>query len=63
MSVLTNMASTMNARGLWFDLFGDYDTALSCKAFHIDVADPLLDTGSDSEGIHRLPLTHEGKCR
>ena len=34
-----------------------------CKAFHIDEADPFLDTGTDSEGIHRLSLTHEGKCR
>ena len=39
-----------------------HDT-LDCKAFHIDVADPLLDTGTDSEGINRLPLTNEGKCR
>ena len=35
----------------------------TCKAFHIDVADPLLDTGTDSKGSHRLPLNHEGKCR
>ena len=40
MSELTNMASAMTARGLRLDLLGDYDTALSCKAFHIDVADP-----------------------
>lgn len=32
----------------------------TCKAFYIDVADPFLDTGTDSEGIHRQPLTHEG---
>ncbi len=30
------MASAMTARGLRLDLLGDYDTALSCKAFHID---------------------------
>lgn len=63
MSVLTNMASTMNARGLWFDLFGDHDTALSCKAFHIDVADPYLENGSDYEGFHCLPLKIEGNVR
>lgn len=63
MSVLTNMASTKNARGLWFDLFGDYDTALSCKAFHIDVADPYLENGSDYEGFHCLPLKIEGNVR
>lgn len=40
MSELTNMASAMTARGLRLDLLGDYDTALSCKAFHMDVADP-----------------------
>ncbi|WP_290376246.1 hypothetical protein [uncultured Duncaniella sp.] len=27
------------------------------------MADPLLDTGTDSKGSHRLPLNHEGKCR
>lgn len=50
------MASTMNARGLWFDPLGDYNTALSCKAFHIDDADPFFNYGSDYENLHRLPL-------
>ena len=48
MSVLTNMASAMTARGLRLDLLGDYDTALSCKAFHIDVADPMARTAKAS---------------
>lgn len=39
-----------------------HDT-LDCKAFHIDAADPHLDTGTDSEGINRQHQTHEGKCR
>lgn len=63
MSELTNMASAMTARGLRLDLLGDYDTALSCKAFHIDVADPYLENGSDYEGFHRLPLKIEGNVR
>lgn len=59
-SVLTNMASAMKARGLWFDLLGDNDTALSCKAFHIDDARPFLNYGLDYENLHRLPLKIEG---
>lgn len=46
----------MTARGLWFDPLGDYNTALSCKAFHIDDADPFFNYGSDYENLHRLPL-------
>lgn len=54
------MASAMKARGLWFDLLGDNDTALSCKAFHIDDARPFLNYGLDYENLHRLPLKIEG---
>ena len=46
----------MEARGLRFDLLVDYDTALSCEAFHIDAADPYLEKGTDSEGFPCLPL-------
>lgn len=56
MSVLTNMARAMKARGLRLDVLGDYDTALSCMAFHRDAADPYLENGSDYEGFRCLPL-------
>ena len=62
-SVLKIMASTMAACRQWIGCALNGHDTLDYKAFHIDVADPLLDTGIDSEGIHRLPLTREGKCR
>lgn len=46
----------MKARGLRLDLLDDYDTALSCKEYHIDVADPYLENGSDYEGFRCLLL-------
>ena len=56
MSVLTNMARAMKARGLRLDLLGDYDTALSCMAFHRNAANPYLKNGSDYESFLCLPL-------
>lgn len=44
--VLTDMASAMKARGRWIGLIGDYDTASSCKAFHIDATGPFLNHGA-----------------
>lgn len=57
------MASTMAACRQWIDRCAQRHDTKPCKAFHIDEADPILNTGMDSKGIHRLPLTDEGKCR
>ncbi len=62
-SVLTNMASTMAACRQWIYRCAQRPRHLRLQGVPHRQADPLLDTGTDSEGINRLPLTNEGKCR
>ena len=44
-SVLTMLASAMAACRMWIDPCGSTHDTIHLQAFHIDVADPYLDTG------------------
>ena len=55
------MASAMKARGLWLDLLGDYDTALSCKTFHIDRQTHTLEMARTAKAFTAYRY-YRGRC-